>query len=125
MHGILPSQHSLLLHELLQGYAVDILHDYELYLLGKAHVVYFDDVRVAEHRYRLGLVAEAPYKIIIVGVFVLQDLYGNSPVFMKVNSLVDLCHAAYADKLGNFIAAVEFLADVFIHRFTSLQKRLT
>ena len=64
VHCVAPFQHALLLDVVGQRYAVDVLHDDELHLVGEAYVVDLHDVRVREKRDRLRFVPETAQELI-------------------------------------------------------------
>ena len=114
--GLLPADGALLLDILLQGDAVDKLHDDVLDLVAKADIVHLDNVGVVEHRDGLGLIAETAQEIAVVGKFFLQNLDGHPAALHAVVGLVDIGHAAHADKLVDFVPAIQALADESIHK---------
>ena len=114
--SLLPADGALLLDILLQGDAVDKLHDDVLDLVAKADIVHLDNVGVVEHRDGLGLIAETAQEIAVVGKFFLQNLDGHPAALHAVVGLVDIGHAAHADKLVDFVPAIQALADESIHK---------
>ena len=115
VQGLLPADGPFLLDILLQGDAVDVLHDDVLDLVPETHVVHPHDVGVGQQGDGLGLVAETPEEIAVVGELLLQDLDGHPPVAHPVVSLVHVGHAAHADELVDFVLAVQALSNIFIH----------
>ena len=122
---VLPFEDALLLDELLERDPVDILHNDELNLLGKAHIVDLNDVRVGENSDSLALVPESSQEFIIIGIFWLEYLDGNGTIFHYVSRFIDVSHSADSYKLGNFISAVKLLTDVRIHLIQLLYRKLT
>ena len=99
MQRLLPVQHSLGLHILLQGNAVDQLHDNVKDIVSGGNVEDLDDVRVAEHGNGLALRPEAAAEFVVAGIFILQNFYGHQPVQPVTAGLVYHGHAAGADDL--------------------------
>ena len=62
---------SLLLHILLEGDAVDELHNDVIQLRGVGHIVDRHDVGMGEHGDGLGLIVEPAAELLVLGVFVL------------------------------------------------------
>ena len=114
--SLLPADGAFLLDILLQGDAVDKLHDDVLDLVAKADIVHLDNVGVVEPRDGLGLIAETAQEIAVVGKFFLQNLDGHPAALHAVVGLVDIGHAAHADKLVDFVPAIQALADESIHK---------
>ena len=80
VEGLLPVQGALLLHVLLQGDAVDQLHDNEVGIVRGGNIEHLDDVGVAEHGNRLALRPEPAAELLVLGKFVFQYLDGHQPV---------------------------------------------
>ena len=99
MYRVTPFKYALLLDIVSQRDTVNVFHDDKLHLVGEAHVVYLDDIRVGKQRYRLGLVAETPEELLTAGEFRFEDLYSNDPVLNDIAGSVNIRHAAHADKL--------------------------
>ena len=70
MKGLLPVQHALLFHVLLQGDAVNQLHDNEICIVGGRDVIDLNDIGMAQHRHSLALGVEAAAEFFIPGKFV-------------------------------------------------------
>ena len=98
---------SLFLHILLQGNAVDQLHDDVFQRRGAAHVIHGHDVRVGQHSDRLGLIVEAAAELRILRQVLPQDLDGHQAVQPVTPRLIHLRHAADPDELKDFISIVE------------------
>ena len=115
MHCLLPTDGALLLDILLQGDAINELHDDILNLVAEADIINLHNIGVIEHRNRLGFIAEAAEEIAVVGELFLEDLNGNPAVLHAVIGLIHIGHAPHADQLVDFIPAVKALADKSIH----------
>ena len=63
----------------------------------------------------LRFVSETAKKFFIFGIFFFKDLDCNGFVVDNIDSLINLRHSAYSDKLGYFISSIELFANVFIH----------
>ena len=98
---------ALSLHVLLQGNAVDELHDNVLQLRGPAHVIYSHNIGMREHGHGLGLIMEAAAEFGVLGQLLPQDFDGHQPVQPVVSGLVDLGHAARSHKLQYLISVIE------------------
>ena len=120
VQGLPPVQLApLLLHILLEGDAVDELHDDIVQLAGAGHVVHRHDVGVGEHGDGLGLVVEAAAELRVLRQLLLEDLDGHQTVEPVAPGLVDHGHAAGADALQDLISVVEQFSYVLIHTFIS------
>ena len=108
VEGLPPGQLApLLLHVLLEGDAVQQLHDDVVQLRRVGHVVHRHDVGVGEHGHGLGLVVEAAAELGVLGQLLLEDLDGHQPVEPVIPALVHHGHAADADALQDLISVVE------------------
>ena len=97
----------LLLHVLLQGDAVDELHDDVLQVGGAAHVVDGHDVGVGEHGHGLGLLVEAAAQLRVLRQVLPQNLHRHLAVEPVVQGPEDPGHSAHADLLHNLVSVVE------------------
>ena len=97
----------LLLHVLLQGDAVDELHDDVLDIGGAADVVHSHNVGVRQHGNSLRLIVETAAQLCVLGQIVPQDLQGHQTVEPMAAGLIDPGHTAHADELQDFISIVE------------------
>ena len=70
VQGLLPIEDPLHLHILLQGDAVDQLHDQVVGIVRRGDVINLDDVRVAQHGHGLTLRPEPAAELIISRKFV-------------------------------------------------------
>ena len=114
MHGILPAELSLLLHVLIQRDSVDILHYDKLDPLRKSDIENLNDIRMTEHGNRLGFIAESAQELLVLGKFLLENLDGDGLMIDNIRCTVDICHSALTDPLGDFVSAVQHLADIFV-----------
>ena len=108
MEGLPPVELvPLLLHVLLQGDAVDELHDDVLQVRGPAHIIHRHDVGVRQHGHRPGFIVEAAAELLVLGQVLPQDLDGHQTVEPVVPGLEHPGHAAQADLLQQLISTVE------------------
>ena len=114
-----PFDLALLLNVLLQGDAVNVLHDDILDAVAEADVIDLDDIRVRKHRNGFRFIAETAQEIAVARKLFLQNFNGDPALFNVVIRLIHVCHAAYAEKLVDLVSAVQTLAYIFIHSFSS------
>ena len=120
MDGLPPVQRGApLLHVLLQGHAVNELHDDIVQPVGMAHIVDGHNVHVGEHGHRLGLIVETAAEIRVVGQLGLQNLHRHQTVEPVIPALVHHGHAAHADALHQLIPVIQQFPYVLIHRSCS------
>ncbi len=96
-----------LLHILLEGDAVNELHDDIIQLLRAGHVIDRHNVGVGEHRYSLGLIVEPAAELCVLGQILLEDFHRNQAVEPVTPGLVHHRHAADTDALQDLISVVE------------------
>ena len=84
---------------ILQGDAVDELHDDVFDVPRPGNVIDIDDVGVGEHGDGLGLVVKLAAELLVGGVFVLEDLHRDIAVEPVAFGLVNHGGAAHADDL--------------------------
>ena len=116
VESFLPADGPLLLNILLEGDAIDKLHDDILDLIAKAHVIDLDNIGMVQHRNCLGLVPETAEKIAVVGELFLEDFNGYPTAFHPVISLVHIGHAPHADELVDLVPAIQALSNESIHK---------
>ena len=104
-----------LAHILLQGDAVDQLHDDELAAVHLADVVHGDDIGVGQHGNGLGLVVEAAAQILVGSQLAFQNFDRHIAVQTMAVGAIDDGHAAGAQHIQNFISIIEEFSDVRIH----------
>ena len=119
VHGILPTEHLFVLHVLLQGDPVNVLHYNVLDLVRESHIVDLDDIRMGQHCNGFGFVPEPAEEFLVLCKFLFEDLDRYGFVIHHVSGLVHVRHAADADQLRNFIPAVQLLTNVLIHLLLS------
>ena len=107
-----PVQLAPLLHILLEGDAVDQLHDDVLHIAAPGHVVHRHDVGVGELGDSLGLRVEPAAEVLVLGQVALEDLDRNQAVEPVAFGLVDHRHAPGADALQDLIAVVQHPSDI-------------
>ena len=115
MHRFLPLDIVLALDIILQGDAVDILHDDILDPVAEADIVHLDDIRVGQHRDGLGLVFKPAHKFLVAKEFVLQNLNRHHTVVDRVVRFIDIRHSANAQKVSDLIPAIQPFSGIFIH----------
>lgn len=98
---------SLLLHILLEGDAVDELHNDVIQLRGVGHIVDRHDVGMGEHGDGLGLIVEPAAELSVLSQLLLENLHRHQPVEAVIPPLVDHGHTARPDALNNLISVVE------------------
>ena len=111
-----PVEHALLLHVLLQGDAVDELHDDIVHIVRMGHVIDIDDIGMREHGDGLGLGMEAAAKLCILRQLVLEDLDGHQPVEPVTPRLIHHGHAAGSDHFQNLVAVIQQPPDIILHK---------
>ena len=118
LHGkvesFLPVQNALFLHILLQGDAVNQLHDDEIRLGRAGNIVHRHNIRMAEHGNRLPLIVEALAEFLILQIIVLQYFDCHQTVQSVTTGLVHHSHTAGANDLQYLVATVQQPPDVFI-----------
>ena len=107
------------LHILLQGNAVDQLHDDVVDALGAGDIVNGDDIGMAELGDRKGFVPEAAAELGVLRQLTFQYFDGHKPVKAMTLGLIDIGHAAGADQLQQFIAVIQHFSNVLIHLWSS------
>ena len=115
MHRVAPFQDALLLDVVGQRDAVNVLHNDKLHLVRESDVVYLDDIRVREKRNRLRFVPETAQELIAARKLRFKYLYSNNAVLNNVAGAVDIRHSPDADKLQQFVSAVELFSDITVH----------
>ena len=103
------------LHILLEGDAVDELHDDIVHVAPAAHVVDGHDVGVAEHGDGLGLVVEPAAELRVLAEVFFEHLDGDQTVEPVALGLEHHRHAPGADDLQDLIAVVQHLSYVSFH----------
>ena len=112
----LPPVHApAALHVLLQGNAVDQLHDDILPVRVGGYVVDRHDVGVAQLGDRLGFVVEPAAEVGVVRQIAFQYFDGHKAVQPVAPCLIHVGHAAGADQLQYLVAIVQHFSDVLIH----------
>ena len=115
MQRLLPVEHPFFLHVLLEGNAVDQLHDDIIGAVGGGNVVDLHDVWMAQHGHGFALGAEPAAEFLIPGEFILEYFDGYQPVQPVVTRLIDDGHAAGTDDLQNFVPVVQEPSNILIH----------
>jgi hypothetical protein len=108
---------TLLLDELLQVLAVDVLEDDELAPIRLAAVDHGDDVGVGELGRRARLASEALDVIGVGGVVLVQHLDCDLALEQPVVRAVHAGHASLADELLELVAIRDHVADVHLRNF--------
>ena len=115
MQRLLPVEHPFFLHVLLEGNAVDQLHDDIIGAVGGGNVVDLHDVGMAQHGHGFALGAEPAAEFLIPCEFILEYFDGYQPVQPVVTRLIDDGHAAGTDDLQNFVPVVQEPSNILIH----------
>ena len=88
----------------LQGDAFHQLHHNIIDVLLITHIIHIYNIRMSQGGSRLGLLLKLADKISVLYKLILQNLHRHKTVQLMILSLKDLCHAAGAYFLQNFIA---------------------
>ena len=115
MQRLLPVEHPFFLHVLLEGNAVDQLHDDIIGAVGGGNVVDLHDVGMAQHGHGFALGTEPAAEFLIPCEFILEYFDGYQPVQPVVTRLIDDGHAAGTDDLQNFVPVVQEPSNILIH----------
>ena len=115
MQGLLPVQHTLFLHILLQGNTLDQLHNDVVRHHRGGHIVNRNDIGVAEHGNSLAFRMETAAEILVLQVIILQNLDRNQPVQPVAAGFINNSHTAAAQHFQNLVPVVQQSAYVFIH----------
>ena len=107
-------QRAMLLEILLERDAVDQLHDNVFHVIGAAHIVYSDDVRMAQLGDRLRFRLEAAAELLVFRKLRPHDLHRHIAVETVAHRFIYNRHAAAANELYELIPAVEHHAAVFV-----------
>ena len=100
----------------LEGLALDVLHDDVVRAVDRTPVVDVDDVGVVDAGRGLGLAPEALDELAVAGVAVEQHLDGDTPAERRVFGQVDVGHAAgpqppqHAVPVGDHLPLFELVA---------------
>ena len=114
IHRLRRIERAVVLQILLERDAVHELHDNILHMVCAAHIVYADNVRVAELCDRLRFRLKAAAKLFVLRKLRPHDLHGYIAVEPVAHRFIHDRHAAAADELHKLIPAVEHHAAVFI-----------
>ena len=117
MQGLLPVQHTLFLHVLLQGDSLDQLHNNVICLHrdGSGHIVNRYDIRMGQHSNSLTFRMEPAAEILILQKIVFEYFNRYQTVKPVTASLIYNCHTAGSDHFQNLIPVVKQTANIFIH----------
>ena len=100
VQGLLPLQGSAaLLHILLQGHAVNELHDDVVEPIALAHVIDTHNIDMGQHGNRLRLRLETAAELCVAGQLRLEDLDGHQPIESMAAGLIHHGHATHANTL--------------------------
>ena len=99
MQSIFPLQNALLFNKLFKSYAVDIFHNYILYLVGKSHIIDLYDVRVRKNSNSLAFISESSEELLVFSKFRFKYLDSYLTVLHDVNGFIYISHSANTDKL--------------------------
>ena len=115
MQRLLPVQHALLFHILLQGNAVDKLHNDEVGTFRGGNVINLDDVGMAQHGHGFALGMEPAAELLVPGKFVFQYFDRDQPVQPMAASFIYNGHAASAEDLQNLVPVIQQPSNILIH----------
>ena len=115
VEGLRPVEAAPALHILLEGDAVDELHDDIVHIAAPGHVVHRHDVGVGQHGDGLGLVMEPAAELRVLRQVLLQHLDGHQAVEPVAPGLEYHRHAPGADDLQDLIAVIQHLSYVTFH----------
>ena len=110
------------LHILLEGDAVDELHDDIVQLVTAGHVIHRDDVGVGQLSDSQRLIVEAAAEFRTVRQVAFEDLDGNQTIQPVALGLIDVGHAAPADELQKLVPVIQHFSNILIHSFRSFHK---
>ena len=95
--GLLAGQRAILLHQIAEGDAGEVLH-HQVCAVGILSLVEdVDDVRMRKSRGRAGFLDEALLELAVVGKVSVHDLHGDAALEPQVGGKVDRRHAAAGD----------------------------
>ena len=114
IHCLHRVKRAVVLQILFERDAVHELHNDVFHMIGAAHVVHADDVRVAELCDRLRFRLEAAAEIFVLRKLRAHDLHRHIAVQPVAHRFIYDRHAAAADQLYELIPAIEHHAAVFI-----------
>ena len=121
MQGLAPVEVPLLLQILLEGNALDQLHDDIIRVFRMGDVVHADDVRVRQHGDRLRFRVESAAELLITRKLIFQYLHGNGAVQPVIQRAVYDRHTAGADDFQDLVAIVEQSSDIILHSSSLLK----
>ena len=107
------------LHILLEGNAIQQLHDDILDALRRGHVVNRHNIGVAQLGNCQRLVAEAAAELGILCQIALQNLYSDQAVQAMTLGLIHVCHAARANEFQQLIAVIQHFSYILIQSIIS------
>lgn len=110
-----PVQLAPLFHILLEGDAVDQLHDDIFHIAAPGHIVHRYDVGVRQLGNSLRLRVEPAAELLVLRQIAFQNFDRHQTVEAMALCLVDDRHAACADALQDLIAVVQHFSNVLIH----------
>ena len=115
MEGLLPVEGAPLLHVLLQGDAVDQLHDDVVRSVGGGDVIDLNDIGVAQHGHGFALRPEAAAELFVPGEFIFEYLDGHQPVQPMASCFIHDGHAAGTEDLKDLVPVIQQPSDILIH----------
>ena len=115
VQGLPPIHLTPALHVLLEGDAVDELHNDVLRVAAGGNIIHGHDIGVGKLRHRTALIPEAAADLLVFRHVGLEDLYGDHTVEPVAFCLIHIGHAAGADELDDLIAVIQHFTQVFIH----------
>ena len=121
VQGLPPIHFTPAGHILLQGNAVDELHDNVLCVTAGGDIINGHDIGVGKLCHSLALIPEAAAYLLIFSHISLQDLDGYHSVKPVAFGPIYISHAARADQLDDLIAVIQHFSYVFIHNAISFK----
>ena len=117
VESLLPVQHALLFHILLQGNTFDQFHYDIIHIPGKRsrHVVYCHNIGMAEHGNSLAFAVKTIPELLITQEVVLQNFDGYQPIQSVAAGFINNCHTAGTNDFQDFVSVIQQTAYVFIH----------
>ena len=115
VQGLPPVHLAPTRHVLLQGDAVNKLHDDVLRVAAGGHVINRHDVGMGKLRHGAALVLEAAADLLVLRHVRLQDLDGHHAVEPMALRLVNVGHSSGTDQLNDLVPIIQHFSYVLIH----------
>ena len=115
VEGLAPVHLAAALHVLLEGNALNELHDDVLRIITAGHIVHGYDIGMGELGDGLALIPEAAAEIRAVRKIALQNFHSHQTIQTMTLRLIDVGHTAAADQFQDLISVVQHFSNVLIH----------